>query len=408
MEGLYTVGKRVIIFCEQPIIEHPNANNAIFYGKIVQDLGYEVKVIGIDYFTGCSRKFIKYDVECENIACEGKINFLSRKRQCVRKGKDIIDKYFGNDVFIAFFLGDIAGILYHYLFHKCKKNNSALIVQMCEWYDVKRTFAGCTWKNIIKKLVFYIAVVLARNINFVKANGIIAISSSMAACFNNKKCKTMVMPNLLDTELLRDQVLDHKKNDKLVLGYFGSPGLHNTKDSLDNIIYALNMLGNDEREKIDFYVYGIEERELTSKYDVEKSCVDNLKNVLKVFGRIPKDQVGFELAKVDFTVLLRNNTHSINCGLSSKMEESLAYGVPVICNITSDMDKYIVNGKSGIIVEKNTPESCLLGIRKALMLTQQEKNSMRNEALNKADELINYRRYVNQLGNFMEEIQKNE
>ena len=57
------------------------------------------------------------------------------------------------------------------------------------------------------------------------------------------------------------------------------------------------------------------------------------------------------IAEADFTVLMRPNKRYTNAGFPTKLVESLASGVPVIANLTSDIGWAVRDGREGLKVD---------------------------------------------------------
>ena len=77
-------------------------------------------------------------------------------------------------------------------------------------------------------------------------------------------------------------------------------------------------------------------------------------------------------------------------------------GTPVIANLTSDIGKYLQDGENGIVCENETPKACAVALKKALLLTDEEKTNMRAKAFSTAEVGFNYLAYTEALQVFLD------
>jgi glycosyltransferase involved in cell wall biosynthesis len=69
-------------------------------------------------------------------------------------------------------------------------------------------------------------------------------------------------------------------------------------------------------------------------------------------GKVPQHEVPAWYNTADFSLLFREHNRKNDAGFPTKFVESMAAGVPVIGNLTSDLGTYLVNGYNGFIVNK--------------------------------------------------------
>ena len=67
-----------------------------------------------------------------------------------------------------------------------------------------------------------------------------------------------------------------------------------------------------------------------------------------------------------------------------------------------DLDKYVIDGKSGIVCENETPEACAAAFRRVLALTEDQHLNMRRETLEVAKVAFNYKTYIDDFREFLE------
>ena len=120
-------------------------------------------------------------------------------------------------------------------------------------------------------------------------------------------------------------------------------------------------------------------------------------------GLIPHSQVKREIAKANFTILVRPDRRSSHAGFPTKLAESFACGTPVILNLTSDMNLYLKDMKNAVICKDNSIMECKNSIRKALSLNKIDLYEMKKEAKKSLEEL-EYRFYLSDISDFLAKI----
>ena len=74
------------------------------------------------------------------------------------------------------------------------------------------------------------------------------------------------------------------------------------------------------------------------------------------------------VAASDFTILLRPVSRFSLAGFPTKLAESMACGVPIIGNLTSNIGDYVHKGVEGVLVANETPEAFAEGLLRARAL----------------------------------------
>lgn len=150
-------------------------------------------------------------------------------------------------------------------------------------------------------------------------------------------------------------------NDRIVFSYASvlpddSRPVNEWKDRIDVIIdvfyllmtkhgfnnFYIKFIGFTRQKLINMFLPNVREI-YTERIDVIGDRVDFL-------GVCPNDVVEKEIQQSDFTVLFRDSKMSTNCGFPTKVSESVANGIPVLTNATSDIANYIVDGINGYIM----------------------------------------------------------
>ncbi|HBC31523.1 MAG TPA: hypothetical protein DC024_09830 [Clostridiales bacterium] len=380
--------KYALICCEHIVsAEHPNAIRMAMLGRILQELDYEVAMLGVNskYEKSGEHELIPY----QNI-CVGSCTKLSDRFRTRKKLIKDIDNYLGTRqnphiIIIASYVGVFESVIRKY----AQKNKAIIIQSVCEWFD-KQVFLG--------KLNF---LGLLRNryslrVMNVHVGKIIAISTLLESYYKKHKCECIRIPTVLDTT---KWIAPHYNSDDLLrLVYAGTPG---KKDYLGNAIIGLALLPKTVRKKIRLDLYGVNMGDLISILGISRKVVDDIGESLIVHNRIPFEKIPEEIRKADFSILLRPNKRYANAGFPTKVGESMAAGVPVIANLTSDLSMYIKDGQTGLVVKDESPEAFSSAVYRALSLTPKEKYQMKLNARNMAEKCFDYREYIETFRQFL-------
>ena len=225
----------------------------------------------------------------------------------------------------------------------CRSRGVKCIFDVTEWYS-KEQFARWQtaipyWeKNIMNKWVID------------KKSRVIAISSYLYDYFKGKGCKVVNIPIIHNEHnectfgacCLPQDI----SADKLCIIYAGS---HLLMDNIPLIIKAISLVPDSDRTKIKFVIYGLDEDRIKGcvPQDVWETAFDSL----CIMGRRLNKEVVEAYSKADFSVVLRDPSLRVNkAGFPSKVVESMRIGGPVICNYSSDLERYLVHNDNSIIV----------------------------------------------------------
>lgn len=269
-----------------------------------------------------------------------------------------------------------------------------IVKDVVEWYDVNN-FQG------IRGLFNLIEDRFGLHYWNKKCKNIIAISSLFEQFYSDKGCHTIRIPTILDTNNFPYVLESSSEQSKLIISYAGSPM---KKDYISNAVRALLLLDDEERKDIQLHLYGVTWEYLT-KNGLNKSDKKVLGDSLICHGRVSHDAVKVGLQKSDFTVLLRPNERYANAGFPTKVGESMATGIPVIANLTSDIGLYLHDGVEGIVCTDETPNSCADSFRRILSCSNDEIRNMKISAREQAEKSFDYRRYKDVFSQFISDIQ---
>ena len=318
--------------------DFPNGTpGAIRYATFAQtyaDMGYEVLVLNKSYNNNCGC------VQAEAISMGGKYNryflFSYRAIRALERmlhSKTLDGVIVGTDV-----MAPHAVIIQFW----CRRHKVKCIFDVTEWYS-KEQFDR--WQTSIP---FWEKSIMNRWV-IDKHSRVIAISSYLYDYFRGKGCKVVNIPiihnrNVYNESFSRRELSD----DKLNIIYAGS---HLLMDNIALVIKSISLMPEVHRNKIQFVIYGLGEDRIRGcvSQDVWKKAISSL----CIMGRRPNKEVVEAYSKMDFSIVLRDSTLRVNkAGFPSKVVESMRIGVPVICNYSSDLNRYLVHNENSIIVEE--------------------------------------------------------
>ncbi len=383
--------KKVCFFCSHPVpTEHPNGVRIANLGLMFQELGYKVYLVGCD--NQGERIFDYKGMHCYVYdAIVGAGFALSRRRQeqRLRYVKTFLETVGDIDLIVSAYSNFKAK---RFLMHWCKKKRIPMIATVCEWFD-RNNFLGV--KGFLKLLNnrYYLRCQTP------KLKNVIGISTLLCDYYASRGCNTIYIPTLVDMSeyqgLLRQEV-----DGPLKIAYAGSPA---KKDYIANVIRAIALLSDEERKKLCLHLYGATEDQIVS-LGIDKHFLEQNRHCVVCHGRIPYAEVKGKIVDADFTILLRPNKRYANAGFPTKVGESMACGTPVIANLTSNLDRYILDGSTGIVCKNETPEACAEALRRALAFTLDERKELRENALKMAIEAFSYTVYCGELNRFVNNL----
>ena len=387
--------KKIVVFGNLDLPEgSAGATRCVAFGKLAKSCGYDPIIVGVNYARKRETKGIYNGLKYELIDFdELKFNGKDRGRRKKALKENVLGWLYKNctkENTSHIILYNVKSEL-KWLIKYSKEEGIPLIKDVVEWYD-KNNFQGIAgWFNYIEDRVGLLYLNK-------KCENIIAISSLFEQYYKSKKCNVIRIPTILDINEFHNNHC--KNNDVIRIVYAGSPM---KKDYIINVVKAMLILSETDRRKIAIDFYGVTwEYFLNSGITAEQK--KNLDKFITCHGRVSLDEVKVGLSKADYTILLRPNERYANAGFPTKVGESMAMGIPVIANITSDLELYIHDNIEGIICKNETPQSCAEALKKATMINETKRAEMRTCARKQAEKSFYYQAYTQQFKNFLENI----
>mgnify|MGYP005798963431 CR=1 FL=1 len=238
------------------------------------------------------------------------------------------------------------------------------------------------------------------NTRYIKGNyKVISISTYLYENFITKGIDTLLMPVVLDVKKIPFK--KNNQSDIKTIIYAGSPG---KKDFLDVIIKGIGILEDKERKKIHLRIIGCNREQFINNTALKLDELSRVEDSVEFVGRIPRESVLYEYSNADFSVLIRpSNARYAQAGFPTKLVESLATATPVMCNCTSDINRYIKHLENGVIVNGEEEQACAKALRCIIKLERECIAQLQKNARHTAEKYFNYSIYSSDLINFIKD-----
>lgn len=251
----------------------------------------------------------------------------------------------------------------------CRKRNLKLLVYVVEWHDPDHYAGGrfgiCRIDGEIQR----------RFVN-PRLDGVICISNSLHNYYQDKVC-SVVVPPLLDLNLPKWQSYSgiRSTNGPIRILFSGSSKRERHDLILQAVLNVRNLTHNIVLEYL-----GSSRQDIASLHKGNSELIEALGEGVHFHGRVDNDQVDKIVSSASFGILLRNKEKWSESCFPSKVPEFLAYGVPIICNLTSDLGHYLENEFNAIIVRSLNVQEVEEAISKAVDMSGEERISMSRNA----------------------------
>ncbi len=268
-----------------------------------------------------------------------------------------------------------------------KENSVKLVFDAVEWYDPDHFFGNLS--------PYQLNIELSMRKLIPRLGNVISISTFLHDYFSNKGCRSIKIPPLLDVVNAMYTVPEEALPMRLV--YAGSPG---KKDLLDTIIRA-TLLAKRSGVEVVLSIAGVSASDSTNFPSLRSFPSEFISGSIIFLGTLAHDEAMELVAKAHYSILLRNDARYSRAGFPTKFCESFSVGVPVISNITSDLNEYLISHKTGIICKGISPENLCAAIMSASKIEREPYLEMRRNCRVAALEAFDYRKFAGALGNFI-------
>lgn len=280
-------------------------------------------------------------------------------------------------------------VLTGYLLGLCKRHNKRFVLDLTEWPAANEYPGG--WLS-----PFYWQSEWAMRVTQKRVKNMIPITDFLAKYYNN--AHSIVVPPLVDLNDKKWKVRQRvEKTDDLRLIYAGTPA---KKDLLGNIILAVEQCLKD-RVKVKLTVLGVTEHQ-ADRLTKGKVNLERYGEAFRFMGRIPQDEVPRYYAESDFSLMIRRPSRKNMAGFPTKVVESLAAGVPVIFNPTSDLTAYLLDGENAFSTADFSVEALVHAIYMADQQTDLDK--MKLKAKDSSMHQFHYSNFISLFDEFLTKL----
>lgn len=272
----------------------------------------------------------------------------------------------------------------------CRTNDIKLANDLTEWYDNNELHLPDIFPNYIN-MTFLQHKILNK----------IVISSFLDKYY--PESNNILVPPLCDPDEPKwtTNVVDErvKTFNGITLIYAGNPA---KKDCVHSVINAVNTLAN-EGKPIRFLILGIT-REAYIKTNLHTLMSSTLHENVLFLGKVSQDLIPAYYKKADFMVLIREPNRKSMAGFPTKFAESMTAGVPVITNATSDLSKYIINGKTGFLVKGYDYERIISTLREEVMILNKSDIKAMKENVKSSNADFDWHNHIDKFRKFIENV----
>jgi glycosyltransferase involved in cell wall biosynthesis len=258
--------------------------------------------------------------------------------------------------------------------------------------------------NFIHRIVKYLDEYNQKRILNFKADGVIVISSFLQNFYRKKK--TVVIPPLINPKRYENINITLQKNDVVNLIYVGKPfptdGRRITgncyKDRLDIVVEALYSI---QKFNFVFKIYGLTKKVYLQVIPQHTKLLNEMQNII-FMGEINNETAINNIAKSDFTIFFRDVNRMTSAGFPTKFVETISCGTPIITTDTSDLYKYLEDGKNGFFIDIDNIEILKCQLIKILNMDKTKIVEMKEYCYK--SHLFSYQNFNNTMQNFLNKI----
>lgn len=268
-----------------------------------------------------------------------------------------------------------------------KTKNIPLVHESVEWYSMQEFSTRIFSHEYIHNEILNLIMVD-------KSVRVIAISKLLDNFFSEKGCKTVRVPAILDVKSVLAS-LPSKIRTKTVISYIGLP---TKKDRVADLIKGFFQMDKSIRETAELHIVGCIKEQFKELIDYEEKNGINIDEYVKFFGRVSRDTAIEHLKNSDFTMLFRySQMRYAKAGFPTKVVESMAYGIPVITDFSSDLSEYLIDGENCIKIKGDALTDVANAIKRAVLINSDSYYKMCRAARKTAEEHFDYRVYSKQI-----------
>lgn len=407
-DGVYR--KRTILYVGNFSFPYGNAAGQRVYanGKLLRELGYEVLFMGTNKDVGGRGQIASTGKEFDGFAYynfpypSGNLDWLKYRSAFGGLLGFLSAKNLTKSLCLVIYYGSPSLSLFDTeLVRYCRAHKIKVVADCADWLFARTDnplFDVVKWVDTTYQIAY------ANR----RADGVIAISTYLADYYATHGLLTVTIPPLSLIEC-PFQESDHVVKARPVITYAGSPFRRNQqvrdcsslKDRIDKTISLLCKARQSGCE-FTFNIYGFTKEEYLQAIPSQWEYVEQLGSDIVFHGHRPNEEVTEAVANSDFTILLRDVNRGTTAGFPTKVSESISCGTPVITTKTSDLEHYVVEGKSGYFLDLTDEARAVKRLQMILALTADEVLLMKTYC--RSANPFYYRKFAGILGEFVNRV----
>lgn len=268
-----------------------------------------------------------------------------------------------------------------------KKHKIPIVLESCEWFDYYNFKYG--------KFNFrYHQFMSCWNHHFQKVDGVISISRLIQKHFTDLNIDTIRVPGLCS--FLDCSQPKKPRDDKSIKMVFIGEIFRN-KDDLSILIETISNASFSL--PIELHVFG------PTKVEIERQLGRKIPNSVIAHGYVDQRKINMLLSVMDYGIIIRPIRRSSNAGFPTKLVEYFSQGLPVIANLTGDIELYLKDGFNGFVIQNNI-DSIKKTIEKIVANHAKSYFEMSKNAIETAKKSFNYQLYSCDLIKLIREVIK--
>ena len=230
---------------------------------------------------------------------------------------------------------------------------------------------------------------------FPKANGVITISSYLYEHFRELNENVIKIPPLIDIkdEKWNMDISNCESKELTQFVFFGNIG---RKDDIIMPIIAIDILSR-KKEKIKLKIIGSDQYGIIKKFLSDNRYKKNIEYI----GILPHNKTIENLLCSEYSIIFRPDRRYSRAGFPTKFVESLAAGVPVISNITSDIGDYLVDKENGFVIPEYSLRALCIKLEESCTVDFYSRIRMKHNAKKTAEYKFDYRNYIDTVKSFL-------
>jgi len=278
----------------------------------------------------------------------------------------------------------------------CQINSWKLAVVVDEWQGFRQFGA----RKVLHRMLATLDSELQRRIVNKKIHNILAISSFLRRYYARCGCRVIQVPPLIDAKSSKWVCSRATERYGRPLRLLFSGGWW--RDRLELMAEAILTL-KAEGHPLVLEFLGFEPNELATHPGLLRKLTTPQQDCFKFHGRVPVNQVIPITSAAHFGVLLRDRARWSDACFPSKLAEFQALGVPMICNLTSNLGDVLTDLRNALVVSEVSVSSFSTALRRALALTPAEHQTMKECSLACGATYFDFRSYCDSLQRFVHE-----